>query len=123
MDIKTGKLPPLTSRDTEHAHTSGLNNIARSGTVAKRSSDPVPVHGGMHHVGPNGEFNAGISATAAAAALAGDKLPTDPPTIGKRLSPPAISPGMRSRTSPGLNDDAHRELGARVLAEAKGSRP
>ena len=108
---------PITSRDIELLNSQS-GTIATRGTVAKRSSDPVPVHGGQHHVGPNGEFNAGISSTAAAAALAGGKLPTDPPVIGKRLAPVELHPGMKSRTSPGLDTSAHKELGRLILASA-----
>jgi ribonuclease PH len=106
----------VTSRAIEALHTAGLNNLARSGSRAKTSSAPVAITPGMVHV-KDGTVNAGISATAVAAALAGGALPTDPPTIGKVLTPVTISPGMRSRTTP-TNDEQHRALGAAVLAES-----
>jgi CBS domain-containing protein len=107
----------ITSRDIET-----LNS--QSGTIATRStrakpSGPAPVHGGMHHVGDDadGTFNAGISRTAAAAALTGGKLPTDAPVIGKVLSKPAIAWGSESQS------DVHRQLGAAIMREALTTAP
>jgi hypothetical protein len=77
---------------------------------------PIAVHGGQHHVGDEGSFNAGISRTEAAAALQGDRLPTDPPVIGKRLSPAPVAWGNKS-----VGAEKHDATGAqadKVLREA-----
>jgi hypothetical protein len=118
MDIKTGNLPPITSRDVEHLNSQD-QNIARRGTVAKRCSDPVPIHGGMtrqqQDMAGVGGLGHGVSIKQMPDASSGNPLAPEPQT--KRLTPVTIKPGMRSRVEP-TNDDAHRELGARVLAEA-----
>lgn len=41
------------------------------------------------------------------------------PPAGKRLSPVKIAPTMRSRTSPGLTNDLHVQLGRAILDEAR----
>lgn len=107
----------ITSRDIEVLNSQS-ENIARRSSVAKRCSDPnIPIHPGMTHV-KDGVVNAGFSATQVATALAGGKSPTDPPTIGKVLTLVTSKPGMHSRIDP-LDDDAYRELGARVLEEGR----
>jgi hypothetical protein len=119
MDIKTKTLSPITSRDVEllqHAD----QNIARRGTVAKRCSDPnIPIHPGMtrqqQDMAGVGGLGHGVSIKQVPDAGSGN--PLDPTTPPKNLTPVTIKPGMRSRVEP-TNDDAHRELGARVLAEA-----
>lgn len=118
MDIKTKTLPPITSRDVEHLNGQD-QNIARRGTVAKRCSDPVPIHGGMtrqqQDMAGVGGLGHGVSIKQVPDAGSGN--PLDPTTSPKNLSPVTIKPGMRSRVDP-VDDAGHRELGARVLAEA-----
>jgi hypothetical protein len=108
---------PITSRDIEHLEHQD-SNIAQRGTVAKTSSRPVSVHGGMVHRDRQGNTFQSISATQALTALAGGKSPTDPPVIGKRQSKPTLMPGMKSQQTLGLDTDAHCELGSKILAEA-----
>ena len=117
MDI--GKLPPIGSRVIEHLNGQD-KNIAQRGTVPKRSDTPPPIHGGMtrqqQDMAGVGGLGHGVSIKQVPDASSGNPLdPTPPP---KNLAPVKIAPGMKSRTSPGLDDDAHREMGARVLADA-----
>jgi len=71
-----------------------MANIARDG--APKAPQPIVAHGGMSHQTKDG-LAAGISRTQSAAALDGDKLPTDRPAVGKRLDPVALHPGMTAR--------------------------
>ena len=52
---------------------------------------PVATAWGQHHVGEDGTRRTGVSRTEAASALRGGKLPTDPPVIGKKLSPAPVA--------------------------------
>jgi hypothetical protein len=103
----------VTSRDIETLCSQG-ENIARRGTVAKRSSDPVLVHPGMTSQQRAGMNVGGMGHPSDASS----SNPLDSATPGKVLAPVKIAPGMRSRTTPGLDDSAHRDLGALILASA-----
>jgi hypothetical protein len=74
----------------------------------------IAVHGSMNHI-QDGAFNAGISKTAAAAALRGGKLPTDPPTVGKVFKVPEVTRGMKSDPERGHYDPANA---VKVFSEA-----
>ncbi len=82
---------------------------------------PVFAHGAMHHT-QDGVFNVGISKTASAAALAGYKLPTDPPIEGKRVAPAALHPSMASERRSGPEGSVGAKYdprsGDKVLSEA-----
>ena len=95
-----------------HRHTTDTQGDLRStrGFAAVKGELPAvdvqPRHGlakggevavafGQHHVGEDGVLQTGISRTAAAAALRGDKLPTDPPVVAKRLPIPAVTWGNK----------------------------
>jgi hypothetical protein len=71
-------------------------NLARDGSPKKLQ--PVTVNGGSYHM-RNGQLIAGISRTQAAHPLDDTPLVTSP-SVGKRLAPVAITPGMCSRTAP-----------------------
>ncbi len=79
-----------------------MANIARDG--APKAPQPIVAHGGMSHQTKDG-LAAGISRTQSAAALDGDKLPTDRPAVGKRLDPVALHPGMTARQHAEFVDD------------------
>jgi hypothetical protein len=111
---------PITARDVEHL-LSQDGTIATRSSVAKRSNAPLPVHGQSYHVKDSLLYQS-VSATQVAAALAGDKLPTDPPVIGKTLRPVSVTPGMRNRTSPG-SEAAHAELGRAIWDAALATAP
>ncbi|HUI12572.1 MAG TPA: hypothetical protein VL048_03775 [Xanthobacteraceae bacterium] len=94
----------------------------RVGAVAKHQG-PVPVHGAMaaksrrtgeHFDGVGGD---GISRYDADPGT----NPTLGPPVGKRLTEPAITPTMRSRTSPGLTGEHFRMLGKLLLSTATAS--
>ena len=80
---------PAPSRAIEAAQHGTKPHCLDKPPVAK--GYPIAVHGGQHHTGEDGSFNAGISRTAAAAALQGGKLPTDPPDVVKKLSPAPVA--------------------------------
>lgn len=106
----------ISSRGQEHANS-------QSGSIATRSSrakpsGPSPIHPGMSSKQVAGAGIGGMGHPYAGAPDASSSNPMDPTVPGKRLSEPAIAFGMRSRTTPGLNDDAHRELGRLILASA-----
>jgi hypothetical protein len=110
----------MSARDIEHANSQS-GTIATRSSRAKTSGSPPPIHPGMTSRQVAGANLGGLGHAYAGAPDGSGANPLDPTVPGKRPSPPAIHPGMRSRTSPGLDSSAHRELGARVLAEAKGS--
>lgn len=105
---------PGDARAEEAAYHGTKPHVFGKPPVAKGYA--VAIHGGQHHVGEDGTFNAGISRTKSAAALQGGKLPTDPPTIGKRLPTPAVSWGQKS-----VGAEKHDASGAqakKILNEA-----
>jgi hypothetical protein len=106
---------------------------------AKRIPATIPVHGGMFHVKDGVTYQSVTATDVARAKEASGAAPSDPTYNPKRLTPPMIKPGVRSRAGevgpvpPGTaahgavashadRDDAHRELGRRVLAEATRTR-
>jgi hypothetical protein len=117
MALVTGKLPPITSRDVEHLQHAD-QNIARRGGQPKRASDPIPVHPGMLVKQLAGMNAGGLSHPLDNIPDASSSNPLDPTTPPKNLTPVKIAFGMRSRTTPGLDDAAHLELGRRILDEA-----
>ncbi len=85
-------------------------NIARDG--GKKNVRPILTHGGMT------KRQVSMNAMGHAHATAPDANPASPMTKepgAKVLTPPAIKPGMKNRTSPGT--DLH-ELGRAILATA-----
>jgi hypothetical protein len=88
--------------------------LARAG--AEKKFYPVNIHGGMYRM-QNGQ--AIRADTASGKAPDGSSAnPLDPTVPGKRLTPPAVSPGMKSRTSPFLTEGERQVLGQNVLDEA-----
>jgi hypothetical protein len=108
---------PITSRDVELLNSQG-GTIATRGTVAKRSSAPVPVHPGMTSKQVAGMNAGGLSHPLGSVPDASSANPLDPTVPRKNLHSVELHPGMRSRTSPGLDTDAHKELGRLILASA-----
>jgi hypothetical protein len=104
---------PAPSRAIEAAQHGTKPHCLDKPPVAK--GYPIAVHGGMHHVSGDA-FNAGISPTAAAAALQGGKLPTDPPKVGKVTAHAPVAWNQKS-----VGAERHDATGAqanKVLQEA-----
>lgn len=98
-------------------------NIARDG--APKVVQAAPPHSGMTHVAtaPTGEkaMAKGVSRTQAAALLDNTGLAADvadPVPQGKKLTPLAIYPGMKSRILPTSDDDLNAQA-QNVLREGK----
>lgn len=94
-------------------------NIARDG--APKFHHDVPVHGAMNAKSRRtGEHFDGVGGDGISRYDANPGTnPTLGPPAGKRLSPVRIAPTMRSRTSPGLTNDLHVQLGRAILDEAR----
>ncbi len=99
----------------EHEHVNGYTG----GKPPKpKNHGATPVHGGMYQRGRDGtHFQSVTHQQVVNAPDASGRAPLDPTIPGKRLTPPKVTPGMRSRTTPGFGE-AHFELGAAILAQA-----
>lgn len=86
------------------------------GKPGKPKGYPIAVAAGQHHVGEDGQGYTGVSRTESAAALQGDKLPTDPPVIRKRLYPAPIAWGQKSVGAE--KHDATGEQARKILTDA-----
>lgn len=116
---------PFTPRVIEHIiHNADPQNktIARASTVPKKSYDPVAIHDGMTRQQQAMAGVGGMGHPVAGAPDAASANPLDPTVPGKNFPAVKLMPGMRSRTSPDLTDNAHRDLGALVLASATRTR-
>ncbi len=96
----------------EHEHNEGqARDIARKGSVPKRSDTPPAIHSGMRSQTRSGAVAFGGDHNSALDALSGlavvpDKSgrvaaehPLSAPPVAKNYKPPEFSPGMRSRTA------------------------
>ena len=94
--VPSGKIHhvPAPSRDMEAAEHGVKPHCLDKPPRAK--GYPIATAWGQHHVGEDGTRQTGVSRTESAAALRGGKLPTDPPVIGKKLSPAPVTWGNRS---------------------------
>ena len=125
-DLRNAGKPPAPvgpSFVSHHSHNNAVvrgreptGNIALDGSP-KRTTD-VMVHPGMMTKSPvTGKLHTHAFDRDYFNFDAGSPLKAGPPA-GKRLPPVAISPTMRSRTSPRLSNDQHFALGKIVLDNA-----
>ncbi len=96
----------------EHLNTHGYDG----GKAPKpKNHGHVPVAPNMHRIS-NNQFESVSPTEVARAPDASGPLVTDPTIIGKRLSKPAVSFGMKRN---GMSDGDLADLSRRVFAEAK----
>jgi hypothetical protein len=116
---------PMNSRHLEH-NAGQDHNVARRGSVQKRSNDGVAIHSGMTSLQRGGAGIGGMSHPVAAISDGGQTVATSaaaqpmPHAYGalpdsKSGKTVPATPGMRSRNAPHSND-----LGEAILRQAYG---
>ena len=130
--------PGMDARQTEHADHVRLNpdNLARTGSVPKRSSQPVPAaHGMINHTGDRSMFLIGVTETSVRNAPVADAPSPMDPTVTKKYPPALPVTGHRSRqgeVTPGAPGEFHAknsgkldhiDLGQLIIGEAVAGAP